>query len=72
MTMAAGKWQQPRKQRLHQRWKQRPSGDGDAGSGDRDRLLTKINASTGDIDYDAGRASPGCQRRRLVRRRRSC
>ena len=33
MTMAAGKWQQPRIQRSHQRWKQRLLGDGDAGSG---------------------------------------
>jgi hypothetical protein len=72
MTMAAGRWQQPQKQRIHQRRKQRPSGDGDAGSGDRESIGTKINATTGDIDYDAGRALPGCQRRRLVRRRRSC
>ena len=37
MTMA-GKWQQPRKQRPHQRRKQRLPGDGDTGSGGKGKI----------------------------------
>jgi hypothetical protein len=57
MTMAAGKWQQPRKQRPHRRWKQRPLGGGDTGSGGGGNIGTTMTATTGDEDYDAGRAS---------------
>ena len=56
MTMVAGKWQQPRKQRLHQRRKQRPSGGGDTVSGIGENIGTTMTATTGDEDYDAGRA----------------
>jgi hypothetical protein len=61
MTMAAGKWQQPRKQRLHQRRKQQPSGGGDTVSGIRGNIGTTMRATTSDEDYNAGRASCHCQ-----------
>ncbi len=57
MTMAAGKWQQPRKQRPHRRRKQRASGGEDTVSGVRGNIGTTMTATTGDEDYDAGRAS---------------
>ena len=56
MTMAAGKWQQPRKQRPHRRRKQRPSGSGDTVRGVGGNIGTTMTATTGDEDYDAGRA----------------
>jgi hypothetical protein len=67
MTMVAGKWQQPRKQRPHRRQKQRPSGGGDTVSGVGGTIGTTMMATTGDEDYDAGRASRRCRRRQLVR-----
>jgi len=66
MTIAAGKWQQPQKLRLHQRRKQRPSGGRDIGSDDRGNTGTTMTATTGDEDYDVGRASRRCWGRRLV------
>jgi hypothetical protein len=50
MTMAAGKWQQPRKQRLHQRQKQRPLGGGDTVSGVVENIGTTMTATTGNED----------------------
>jgi hypothetical protein len=61
MTMAAGKWQQPRKQRPHQRRKQWPLGGGDTVSGIGGNIGTTMTATTGDEDYDAGRASRRCR-----------
>ena len=49
--MAAGKRQQPRKQRSHWRWKQGPSGSEDTGSGGRGNTRTTMTATTGDKDY---------------------
>ncbi len=60
MTMAVGKWQQPRKQRLHQRQKQRPSGGGDTVSGVKGNIGATMTATTGDEDYNAGWASRRC------------
>jgi hypothetical protein len=60
MTMAAGKWQQPQKQRLHHWWKQRPSGARDTGSGGGENVRTTMMATTGDKDYNVGRASRHC------------
>jgi hypothetical protein len=68
MSMAAGKWQQLRKQRLHQRRKQRPSGGGDTGSGYRGNIGTTMTVTTGNEDYDAGRALCHCRQRRLLQR----
>ncbi len=56
MTMAAGKWQQPRKQRQHRRRKQRPSDARDTASGIRGNIGTTMTATTGYKDYDMGRA----------------
>ena len=69
MTMTAGKRQQPRKQRPHRRrrWKQRPSGGGDTGSGGGVNIGTTMTVMTGDEDYNAGQASRHCPRGRLVR-----
>jgi hypothetical protein len=61
MTMVAGKWQQPWKQRLHQWRKQRPSGGGDTISGIRGNIGTTMTATTGNEGYDAGRALRCCQ-----------
>jgi hypothetical protein len=66
MTMAAGKWQQPQKQRLHQRRKQRPSGGGDAISGVGGNIGTTMTATTGDEDYNAVRALRCCPRGQLL------
>ncbi len=60
MTMAAGKWQQPQKQRSHQRRKQRPLGGRDTGSGGGGNIGTTMMATTGDKDYDAGWALRRC------------
>ncbi len=60
MTMAAGKWQQPRKQRPHRRWKQWLSGGGDTASGIGGNIGTTMTATTGYKDYNAGRASCRC------------
>jgi hypothetical protein len=60
MTMAAGKWQQPRKQRPHRQRKQRPSGSGDSVSGIGGNIGTTMTATTGNEDYDAGQASRCC------------
>jgi hypothetical protein len=60
MTMVAGKWQRPRKKRLHQRKKQRPLGGGDTVSGVGGNIRTTMTAMTGDENYDAGRASRRC------------
>ncbi len=67
MTMAAGKWQQPQKQKPHQWWKQQPSGGGDTISGVGGNIGTTMTATTGNEDYDARRASHRCQRWQLVR-----
>ncbi len=61
MTMAAGKWQQPWKQRPHRPQKQRPSGSGDTASGVGGNIGTTMTATTGYKDYDVGRASRHCQ-----------
>jgi hypothetical protein len=61
MTMAAGKWQQPRKQRPHRRRKQRLSGGGDTVSGVGGNIWTTMTATTGNKDYDAGLASRCCR-----------
>jgi hypothetical protein len=66
MTMAAGKWQQPRKQRPHQQRKQRLLGGRDTASGIGGNIGTTMTATTGNEDYNAGRASRCCQRRQLV------
>ena len=60
MTMAAGKWQQPRKQRPHRQQKQRLLGGGDTVSGVGEKIGTTMMATTGDKDYDVGRASRRC------------
>ncbi len=60
MTMAAGKWQQPQKQRPHRWRKQRLSGGGDTGSGGGGNIGTTMTAMTGNKDYDAGRALRHC------------
>ena len=63
MTMAAGTWQQPRKQRPHRRRTQRPLGDGDTGSGSGGggNIGTTMTARTGNEDNDAGQASRRCR-----------
>ena len=66
MTMAAGKWQQPWKQRLHQQRKQRLLGGGDTVSGVGGNIRTTMTATTGNKDYDVGQASRPCRRWRLV------
>ncbi len=66
MTMAAGKWQQPRKQRPHWQQKQRLSGGGDTVSGIGGNIGTTMMATTGNEDYNVGRALRHCQRRQLV------
>ncbi len=55
MTMVAGKWQQPRKQRLHQQRKLRPSGGRDSISGVGGNIGTTMMATTGNKDYNVGR-----------------
>ncbi len=60
MTMAAGKWQQLRKQRPHQRRKQQPSGGGDTAIGVGGNIGTTMTATIGDKDYDAGQALRRC------------
>ena len=54
MTMVACKWQQLRKQRLHQLRKQQPSGGGDTGSGDIENIGTTMTATTGDKGLQCG------------------
>ena len=60
MIMAAGKWQQLRKQRPHGRPEQRPSGSGYNGIGGRGNIGTTMMAMTGNKDYDAGHAPYRC------------
>jgi len=50
MTMVAGKWQQMRKHRPHQRRKQRLSGGGETGSGGQGNIGTTMMATTGNKD----------------------
>ena len=56
MTMATGKWQQPQKQRPHQRQKQWPSGNRETGSGGGRHIGIKVMvmAMTRNEDYNAG------------------
>jgi hypothetical protein len=59
MTMVAGKWQQPQKQRPHRQQKQRLLGSGDTVSGVGGNIGTSMMAMTGDEDYNGGQASHG-------------
>jgi hypothetical protein len=71
MTMVAGKWQQPRKQRPHQWKKQQLSGGSDTVNGVGGNIGTTMTAMTGNEDYNTGRASRRCRRWQLVRQLQS-